>query len=834
MKKMSSKLLSLALAVIMVLSTLCGVVTLEVGAEESIDGKITTVDFYTERVESIVAGDVITVDRTDGEDLSLLTVDASGVLYAVNGRVIANKLGDAYNVLNKEVNIVVVYDDANGYARYYVGDYIAYFDDGSEAICKVSNAGVESGVKVNDAIVADGYSCKVAEADGVFNYVGYQEHEGDDRIRILSCIDTVWYDSVGYEVEVYDAELKISAPVAVVEGGRVYASVIAEGVTVEAKATYGYEFFAPLVVDEISDAAIGSTIIVTPFAKAGDVIYKSGAVKFTVTASGYDVEENYDPSDDEPKPTVVVGNASGSVGDEVTVLVDMINNPELLSMALKITYDENALEWVSVNSGSAMNGFTFTAPSRLKSGANLQWFANDVAEIDGTILEFKFKIKEGTAYGDYTIAMACDEGNTFDGNNDVVTLGVVNGKITVEEPKPTVTVGTASGSAGKEVTVLVDVANNPELLSMALKITYDENALEWVSVNSGSAMSGFTFTAPSRLKSGANLQWFANDATEIDGTILELVFKIKSGVALGDYAISMACDEGNTFDGSNNVVELATVDGKVTVEKPKQFVSVGTASGVPGGEVTVLVEVADAPDLYEMVLEIEFDDTALTLTSVANGEATSEFEFAEPRRLRNGVAFEWYADTASSVNGTVLALTFTIAEDATAEEYVVSMICDPAGTIDADENEVELDSISGAVTLITDPIIMVGKVSGAAGDTVTVDVALANSPSLYEMVLKIEFDDTVLTLTSAVNGEAASAFDFTAPRRLRNGAAFEWYGDAPATANGTVLTLTFTIAADAEAGEYEVSLICDPAGTLDADEAEVDIPNISGSVKVTG
>ena len=834
MKKMSSKLLSVMLAVLMVLSTLCGV-TLGVGAEEgdvyalSMSGKITTIDFNTKSVESVTAGEVIGVECNGGEGISLLTVAADGTIYSANGKVLTNKNGNAYSIINKEANIVVVYDDVNGYARYYYNESIAYVD-GAEAIVAVSASGAEGGVRINGDVVAAGYSCTAEDVDAIFSYVGYQEHEDDDKMRILSGINTIWYDKVGYEVELYDAAFDLKS-VETVEGDKVYDYVLAAGDKVFAS-EYSYNFFAPLVVNEISEASVGSTIVVTPFAKAGEITYEGKAVKFTVTADGYEVDKNYQKPITEP--TVIVGEVSGNVGDEVTVLVDVVNAPELITMGLSITYDESALEWVSVESGEAMSAHTFTAPSRLRSGANFMWYANDPASVNGTVLELVFKIKEDTAYGDYTITMICDPENTNDANYEPVALDTVNGKITVEEPKPTVTVGTASGSAGKEVTVLVDVANAPDLITMGLSITYDESVLEWVSVESGEAMSAHTFTAPSRLRSGANFMWYANDPASVNGTILVLVFKIKSGVELGDYEITMTCDLENTNDANYESLELATVAGKVTVEKPKQFVSVGNVNGVAGSDVTVYVEVADAPDLLEMVLAVEYDDSALTLISAESCGAVSEFEYDAPRRLKNGAEFGWWAEEASSVNGTVLALTFTIAEDADAEEYEITMTCDPAGTFDANENEIELDSISGVITLITDPTVVVGKVVGAAGDTVTVDVNVANVSDILELVLEIDYDNSVMTLSAAESGVAMSAFEYEAPRRLKNGAEFYWYADEAAPVNGTVLTLTFTIDADAEAGEYEVSLICVPEGTFDADEAEIDIPNISGSVKVTG
>ena len=300
MKKLSSRLLSLILATLMILSAFCGV-TVTAGAEESFavesisaNGKITTVEFAIRRVEAIVAGEVIGIERSEG-GATLLSVASDGTLYSVDGRALLNKSGNAYNVLNKEMNAVVVYDDVNGYVRYYVNGNIAYLGDGIEAIVAVSTSGTEIGIRFNNDIVADGYTCKSEAVDEIFNYVGLQEHGDNNQIRILSGINTVWYESVGYEIEVYDATLDVKSEIATIEGTRVYESVHAAGEYVSATA-YGYNFFAPLVVEEITQASVGSTVIVTPFAKAGSLVYEGKTTKITVTADGYDVVENYDPT----------------------------------------------------------------------------------------------------------------------------------------------------------------------------------------------------------------------------------------------------------------------------------------------------------------------------------------------------------------------------------------------------------------------------------------------------------------------------------------------------------------------------------------------------------
>jgi hypothetical protein len=102
------------------------------------------------------------------------------------------------------------------------------------------------------------------------------------------------------------------------------------------------------------------------------------------------------------------------------------------------------------------------------------------------------------------------------------------------------------------------------------------------------------------------------------------------------------------------------------------------------------------------------------------------------------------------------------------------------------------------------------------------------------MSLKIGFDDTALTLVSAESGEAMAAFTYTNPSRLKNGSNFMWYANDPATGNGTVLRLTFKINEGTAAGTYPITMTCDPSNTYDANDNDVNLEFVSGSIVVAG
>lgn len=93
------------------------------------------------------------------------------------------------------------------------------------------------------------------------------------------------------------------------------------------------------------------------------------------------------------------------------------------------------------------------------------------------------------------------------------------------------TVETVEAKAGEEVTVAVDIANNPGVLGAKLEISYDDSMCTLVSVENGTAFADdLDFTKPGNL--AANPLNFLWDAVEInpddakDGTVLYLTFKV--------------------------------------------------------------------------------------------------------------------------------------------------------------------------------------------------------------------------------------------------------------------------------------------------------------------
>ena len=114
------------------------------------------------------------------------------------------------------------------------------------------------------------------------------------------------------------------------------------------------------------------------------------------------------------------------------------------------------------------------------------------------------------------------------------------------------------------------------------------------------------------------------------------------------------------------------------------------------------------------------------------------------------------------------------------------------------------------------PVFKVSNVTAKAGEQITVTVNFEHNPGLLGTMLTLTYDEDVLTLTAAKNGSTLSGLSYMKPSRFKSGCNFVWYGNNVSPAkDGTVLTLTFTVAADAPAGSYSIGLECSASDTFD-------------------
>ena len=135
-------------------------------------------------------------------------------------------------------------------------------------------------------------------------------------------------------------------------------------------------------------------------------------------------------------PTFVVGNVSASAGQTVTVPVSIVNNPGLLGIGLKVTYDDSALTLKKGATGSAVSEvLTFTPPKNLVSGCKFGWDGLEISQDqtkDGQVLLLTFEVKPNASAKTYPISITYNVNDVFDNDMNSISVDVKNGGVTVK------------------------------------------------------------------------------------------------------------------------------------------------------------------------------------------------------------------------------------------------------------------------------------------------------------------------------------------------------------------------------------------------------------------
>ena len=135
----------------------------------------------------------------------------------------------------------------------------------------------------------------------------------------------------------------------------------------------------------------------------------------------------------------------------------------------------------------------------------------------------------------------------------------------------------------------------------------------------------------------------------------------------------------------------------------------------------------------------------------------------------------------------------------------------------------------------TEPTITVETVEAEAGDTVEVKVLISNNPGIWGLKIQIDYDESVLTLTSAENGDFFANSEWTkgvlekVPYTLSYGA--NDFADIT-TVSVTLATLTFSVSDTAEAGTYDIIVDYEAGNIINSDLDDVDFAMVNGKVTI--
>ena len=129
--------------------------------------------------------------------------------------------------------------------------------------------------------------------------------------------------------------------------------------------------------------------------------------------------------------------------------------------------------------------------------------------------------------------------------------------------------------------------------------------------------------------------------------------------------------------------------------------------------------------------------------------------------------------------------------------------------------------------------LTVDEVCAAPGSTVDINLVLTENPGILGATVKVSWDED-LTLIADVSGAAFADMTYTKPSRYNaKGTNFVWYANDPVNGDGTILTLTFQVAEDAESDAVlPVRVTYTDGDIFDGMDRDVNLDITNGGVQV--
>lgn len=116
--------------------------------------------------------------------------------------------------------------------------------------------------------------------------------------------------------------------------------------------------------------------------------------------------------------------------------------------------------------------------------------------------------------------------------------------------------------------------------------------------------------------------------------------------------------------------------------------------------VRVPVQIRNNPGIVGMTLSLDYDESALSLTSIVKGSALSEMTFTIPKALNSGCNLPWdaeFVEPENVTNGEILVLTFKVLDNAQKGIYDISLRYDDGAIVNNDLLSVDMLIIDGAI-----------------------------------------------------------------------------------------------------------------------------------------
>ncbi len=273
----------------------------------------------------------------------------------------------------------------------------------------------------------------------------------------------------------------------------------------------------------------------------------------------------------------------------------------------------------------------------------------------------------------------------------------------------------------------------------------------------------------------------------------------------------------------------------------KATFSVGNVTGAPGDEVTVPVSIDTNPGLTFAQVKIGYITEAFEIVKVETLTLAGKSVSHGPITA-NPIAISWadcLADTTET--GVIANIIFKIKDNAAVGDYTLEVSAEQENIFNINYDDVPFTTVNGTITVesnaVESPVVngltfIVGNVTGAPGEEVSVPVEIAGNPGITFAQVIIGYDANALEIVNVekltLAGKPASSGPITA-----NPIAITWADClADTTENGVIANIIFKIKDDAAVGDYTLEVSAEQENIFNINYDDVAFTTINGTVTV--
>ncbi len=327
------------------------------------------------------------------------------------------------------------------------------------------------------------------------------------------------------------------------------------------------------------------------------------------------------------------------------------------------------------------------------------------------------------------------------------------------------------------------------------------------------------------------------DPSFYNGLLGTLSFNVAADAQIGTYEIGLATKSAYIMTmNPATYVEPVLVKGGVTVAQTpvaQATVSVGAATGMTGGEVTVPVQLDANSGIFIARLGLEYDHSIFTVKEITAGDV-----FTEPNHFLSSVDengnimlyFEAGENADVTGTGTLANVTFTVATpDKVAGEYQIAPTA--IEILNYAEEELAATMVPGTVTIgVSETMkVEVAEVSGPRFQEVSVPVSVGrNTEGIWAIRAEFAYDKTALKFVGVEDGLFSVAEGYSEADGIVTVFIEKDAMQNVTDVEGVLYTLKFKALTE---GVTPINMTVKEV--INLDEQNVDFLSVNGSVTVT-